>query len=55
MDNAVEVAGGISASDRVINNPSAALLKSSKVRVVTPAPGYDLVGADAPAAHVSLQ
>jgi hypothetical protein len=44
MDNAVEVAGGISAQDRVVNNPSAALLEGDKVRVVTPAPGYDLVG-----------
>jgi len=49
MDNAVEVAGGISASDRVINNPSAALLNGDKVRVVTPAPGYDLVNAVTPA------
>jgi RND family efflux transporter MFP subunit len=43
MDNAVEVAEGISASDRVVNNPSAALLENDKVRIVTPAPGYDLV------------
>ena len=42
--NAVEVAEGISASDRIVNNPSAALLEGDKVRVVTPAPGYDLVG-----------
>jgi len=43
MDNAVEVAEGISASDRIVNNPSAALLEGDKVRIVTPAPGYDLV------------
>ena len=43
MDNAVEVAEGISGSDRVVNNPSAALLEGDKVRIVTPAPGYDLV------------
>ena len=43
MDNAVEVAEGISASDSVVNNPSAALLEGDKVRIVTPAPGYDLV------------
>ena len=48
MDNVVEVAEGISTSDRVINNPSAALLKSNKVRVVTPASGYDLVNISAP-------
>jgi hypothetical protein len=47
MDNAVEVTGGISASDRVVNNPSAALLEGDKVRVVTPAPGYDLVNMEA--------
>ncbi|HVG01724.1 MAG TPA: efflux RND transporter periplasmic adaptor subunit [Nitrospira sp.] len=49
MDNAVEVAGGISTTDRVVNNPSAALLEGDKVRVVTPAPGYDLVNMDASA------
>lgn len=43
MDNAVEVAGGLSATDRLVNNPSAALLEGDQVRVVTPAPGYDLV------------
>jgi len=48
MDNAVEVAGGISASDRIVNNPSAALLEGEKVRIVTPAAGYDLVTSDAP-------
>lgn len=49
MDNVVEVAGGISARDRVVNNPSAALLEGDQVRVVTPAPGYDLVNIEAPA------
>ena len=48
MDNAVEVAGGLSSQDRVVNNPSAALLEGDKVRVVTPAPGYDLVGSTTP-------
>ena len=43
MDQIVEVTEGLSASDRVINNPSAALLDGDKVRVVMPAPGYDLV------------
>ncbi|WP_447601712.1 efflux RND transporter periplasmic adaptor subunit [Nitrospira sp. Nam80] len=43
LDNAVEVEEGISTSDRVINNPSAALLDGDKVRIVTPAPGYDLI------------
>jgi RND family efflux transporter MFP subunit len=48
LDNAVEVAEGISASDRVVNNPSAALLEGDKVRIVTPAPGYDLIDNQAP-------
>jgi RND family efflux transporter MFP subunit len=47
MDNAIEVAAGISTSDRVVNNPSAALLEGDKVRVVTPARGYDLVNVSA--------
>ncbi len=37
--NAVEVAEGISTGDRIVNNPSAALLEGDKVRVVTPASG----------------
>jgi RND family efflux transporter MFP subunit len=43
MDNAVEVAAGISTSDRVINNPNATLLEGDQVRIVTPRQGYDLV------------
>ncbi len=43
LDNTVEVTDGISTSDRIVNNPSAALLEGTKVRIVTPAPGYDLV------------
>lgn len=42
FDNYVEVKDGISESDRIINNPSAALLEGDKVRIVTPAAGYDL-------------
>ena len=49
MDNAVEVEEGVSASDRIVNNPTAALLEGTKVRVVTPEPGYDLVTTPAPA------
>jgi RND family efflux transporter MFP subunit len=49
LDNAVEVVKGISTTDRIVNNPGAALLEGDKVRVVTPAPGYDLVSAGAPA------
>lgn len=43
MDNVVEVTEGVSTSDRIINNPSAALLEGDTVRVVTPAPGYEVV------------
>ena len=42
LDNAVEVSEGVSESDRIVNNPSAALLEGDKVRIVTPAAGYDL-------------
>ena len=42
LDNAMEITEGISASDRVINNPSAALLEGDKVVIVTPVPGYQL-------------
>ncbi len=49
MDTAIEVAEGLSASDRVINNPSAALHEGAPVRIVTPEPGYDLVTVEAPA------
>ena len=48
LDATVEVTEGISTSDRIVNNPSAALLEGEKVRIVTPAPGYDLVTPDAP-------
>lgn len=41
LDGTVELlAEGISESDRIVNNPSAALLEGDKVRIVTPAPGY---------------
>ena len=50
MDNTVEVAEGLSASDRVINNPNATLLEGDQVRIVTPRPGYDLVTTEEPEA-----
>ena len=43
LDSSVEVKEGLSTTDRIVNNPSAALLEGDKVRIVTPAPGYDLV------------
>jgi hypothetical protein len=42
LDNAMEITEGISATDRIINNPSAALLEGDKVVIVTPAPGYQI-------------
>jgi RND family efflux transporter MFP subunit len=50
MDSAVEVTEGLSASDRLINNPPHTLLEGDQVRVVTPRPGYDLVTIEAPEA-----
>ena len=43
-DNYVEVKEGVEMSDRIVNNPSAALLEGDKVKIVTPAPGYEIVG-----------
>ncbi len=40
LDRTIEVTEGVTKTDRVVNNPSAALLEGDKVRVVTPAPGY---------------
>ncbi|OYT20747.1 MAG: efflux transporter periplasmic adaptor subunit [Nitrospira sp. UW-LDO-01] len=42
LDNIIELTAGVSASDRIINNPSAALLEGDQVRIVTPAAGYDI-------------
>lgn len=49
LDNTVELAEGVSTSDRIVNNPSAALLNGDKVRIVKPAKGYDLTNKEAPA------
>lgn len=43
FDNYIEVTEGISEADRIVNNPSAALLEGDKVRIVTAAIGYDIV------------
>src|SRR5262245_2852539 len=40
LDNAMEITEGISVTDRIINNPSSALLEGEKVVIVTPASGY---------------
>ncbi len=42
-DNYIEVTEGVSESDRIVNNPSAALLEGDQVRVVTAATGYDIL------------
>ena len=44
MDSAVEVAEGLSASDRLIDNPLHTLLEGDQVRIVTPRPGYEQLG-----------
>ena len=53
LDSSVEVKDGVSADDRIINNPSAALLEGDKVRIVTPAAGYSLVAEDGSAGKAS--
>ncbi|MDT3779610.1 efflux RND transporter periplasmic adaptor subunit [Nitrospira sp. MA-1] len=50
LDATVEVTEGITSTDRIVNNPSAALLENEKVRIVTPAPGYDRLNTEGPAA-----
>jgi len=47
LDNVIELTSGISEDDRIINNPSAALLEGDKVRIVTPAAGYDILNPEA--------
>ncbi|MGJ0507289.1 MAG: efflux RND transporter periplasmic adaptor subunit [Methylocystis sp.] len=46
LDGVMEVSSGVSHTDRIVNNPSAALLEADKVRVVTSAPGYEINPAD---------
>lgn len=43
LDATVELSEGISTEDRIINNPSAAILDGDKVTIVAPAPGYDMI------------
>jgi RND family efflux transporter MFP subunit len=45
LDATVELSEGVTTEDRIINNPSAALLEGDKVTIVTPAPGYDMINA----------
>ncbi|QXP89449.1 efflux RND transporter periplasmic adaptor subunit [Methylococcus capsulatus] len=48
LDGTVEFTEGVTPNERIVNNPSAALLEGDKVRIVKPAPGYDLSGEDGP-------
>jgi RND family efflux transporter MFP subunit len=41
MDGFVEVVGGVTKFDRIIQSPSAALLEGDHVNIVIPAPGYE--------------
>jgi len=45
LDATVELSEGVTTEDRIVNNPSAALLEGDKVTIVTPAPGYDMINA----------
>jgi RND family efflux transporter MFP subunit len=47
----IDVAGGLSASDRIIDNPSNALLEGDKVRVVTPTSDDDRPGTQEPSSE----
>ncbi|MCP5494431.1 MAG: efflux RND transporter periplasmic adaptor subunit [Leptospiraceae bacterium] len=42
LDDIIELTEGISQDDRIVNNPSAALLEGDQVRVVQPRTGYGL-------------
>lgn len=46
LDGIMEISTAVSRSDRIVNNPSAALLEGDKVRVVTSAPGYEIDPSD---------
>lgn len=42
LEGRIEISAGLSTTDRLISNPSAALLEGDKVRVVQPAEGYEI-------------
>lgn len=42
LDGVMEITSGVSPTDRIVNNPSAALLEGDKVRIVNPAQGYEI-------------
>jgi RND family efflux transporter MFP subunit len=47
LDATVELTEGVSKTDRIVDNPSSALLEGDKVRIVTPTPGYHVTGQEA--------
>lgn len=62
LDATVELSGGVTKDDRIINNPSAALLEGDLVKIVTPRPGYDMINepvespeGSKPAAHSEVR
>jgi RND family efflux transporter MFP subunit len=42
IEGRIEISGGVSEKDRIVNNPSAALLEGDKVRIVQPTKGYEI-------------
>lgn len=48
LDATVEVLSGITREDRIVDNPSAALLEGDEVRIVQPARGYGLAAMAGP-------
>ncbi len=55
LDNVIEVTQGISESDRIVNNPSAALLEGDKVRIVEAAAGYGAAAKKTPATEANAE
>jgi len=53
MDKVVEVEEGLSIGDRIVNNPSAALLEGHQVRIVTRALGYDIATGETKASEAT--
>ncbi len=45
-DGTIDVLEGITLEDRIIDNPSAALLEGDEVRIVTPVEGYQIRGSE---------
>ncbi|MBB2200188.1 efflux RND transporter periplasmic adaptor subunit [Gluconacetobacter tumulisoli] len=50
LGTSVQIRGGLKATDRIVNNPSAGLLEGQEVKVVDPTPGYSAPSDAAPSA-----